>query len=76
MALERLQANIARYAFPSDFADFLYLTVPAKSTPTTSNAASGFVLSFGRSPGTGDVTAFARNGLHPSTQGGLSSPAL
>ena len=65
MVLDRLQANIAMYAFPSAFVDLLYFTGPAKSMPITSKTAPEFVLSFGRRPGKGEVIAQTRNRLHP-----------
>ena len=48
--------------FPLLSRTFFYLTSPAKSMPT--KAAPGFILSFGRSPGTGEDTDLARNCLH------------
>jgi hypothetical protein len=65
MALDKLQAKIAKYAFPSVFADFLYFNGPAKSMPTTSKTVPASVLSFGSSPGTGAGAALKRNLLQP-----------
>ena len=64
-ALERLQAKITKYAFPSFFCAFLYLIGPAKSVLMTLNAVPTVVRSSGSFPGAGFVIAVARNLLQP-----------